>query len=101
MKTSQIKTIDIYTLTWFDRVNGNTYFAQRIILNYGLKNAAVIYNEYQYGYSSYMNFAFDCIRKNGYLKEFGCLYEVELKTKIIFRYNERKALKRELTHISD
>ena len=35
MKTIEIKTIDVCTKTWFDKVNGNTYFAQEITLNFG------------------------------------------------------------------
>lgn len=30
-----IKTIDINALEWFDKVNGNSYFAGEIVINYG------------------------------------------------------------------
>lgn len=57
MKTKDIKTINVITKTWFDKVNGNTYFAQRITVNFGRKNETVIINPFQYGYSSYDYFA--------------------------------------------
>ena len=57
MKTKDIKTIDVITKTWFDKVNGNTYFAQRIVLNRYRKNEMVIINPFQYGYSSFDHFA--------------------------------------------
>lgn len=93
MKTNKIKTIDIQTLTWFDKINGNTYFAQRITLNYGLQNETEITNPFQYGYSSYRFRAFECLRKNGYFKDETSLCNV------IVRESERKALKRELINI--
>ena len=37
MKTTDLKTIDIKTLVWFDKVNGNSYFAQTITLNFGME----------------------------------------------------------------
>ena len=57
MKTKDIKTINVITKTWFDKINGNTYFSQRITVNFGLKNEIVIINPYQYGYSSFDHFA--------------------------------------------
>ncbi len=57
MKTRDIKTIDVITKTWFDKINGNTYFAQRIIVNRYKKNETVIINHFKYGYSSYDYFA--------------------------------------------
>lgn len=53
MKVSDIKTIDVQTKTWFDKVNGNTYFAQRITLNFGMDNEFEFINPFQYGYSSF------------------------------------------------
>lgn len=62
MEKADIKTIDITTKTWFDKVNGNTYFAQRITLNYGLSDELTVINPYQYGYSSYEFEAFKCLK---------------------------------------
>lgn len=49
----KIKTIDSNTKTWFDKVNGNTYFSTIIILNYGLKDQKEFKIPFKYGYSSF------------------------------------------------
>jgi len=59
------QTIDIHTYRWFDKTYGNTYFAQKIILNYGQDGELTIYNHFQYGYSSYDFFALEFLRKQG------------------------------------
>lgn len=48
----KIKTIDVKALTWFDRVNGNSYFSARVIVNYGTKSALTLRIPFQYGYGS-------------------------------------------------
>ena len=60
------QTIDIHTYTWFDKVYGNTYFAQKIILNYGQDGELTVYNPFQYGYSSFDNYALEFLRKQGF-----------------------------------
>ena len=45
-----ITTIDISALEWFDRINGNSYYAGKVILNYGTDNQITLQIEYQYGY---------------------------------------------------
>lgn len=52
MKTKNLKTIDIIALEYFDKINGNSYFAGEIILNYGLKDQLIIILKYQYGYGN-------------------------------------------------
>jgi hypothetical protein len=49
MKT---KTIDIQAKEWFDKVNGNSYFAGTITLNFGMKNEETFLMPFQYGYGS-------------------------------------------------
>ena len=44
-----LKTVDIESKEWRDKVNGNTYFASRVILNYGMRNEKTLYIEFQYG----------------------------------------------------
>src|SRR3990167_6471992 len=46
----KIKTIDVYALEWFDRANGNSYFAGEVIINYGMKSVKSILMHFQYGY---------------------------------------------------
>lgn len=45
-----INTIDINAKEWFDKVNGNSYFAGTITTNYGLKDEQRFIMPFQYGY---------------------------------------------------
>lgn len=53
MKKINIKTIDINAKEWFDRINGNSYFAGTITVNYGLPSQININIPFQYGYGSH------------------------------------------------
>jgi len=46
-----VQTVDVVAYEWFDKVNGNSYFAATVTVNYGLKSEKVIKVPYQYGYS--------------------------------------------------
>ena len=95
---AKVKTIDINTLTWFDKVNGNTYFAQEIIINFGLKTKKVYYNNFQYGYSSYEHEAIDFLFKE---KVVSTNNAYELSKTIVIRNNLiRDCKKRDLINIS-
>lgn len=45
-----IKTLDIKALSWFDKINGNTYFSALITVNYGMSTEKTFKIPYQYGY---------------------------------------------------
>jgi len=63
MRTQQIKTIDINAIEWFDRVNGNSYFAGTITINYGMENTVELKMPFQYGYGNYYEYeALDVIK---------------------------------------
>lgn len=47
-----LKTIDVQSREWWDKINGNTYFASRITLNFGMKDERTIVLPFQYGYGS-------------------------------------------------
>lgn len=49
----QVKTIDITGLSWFDRINGNSYCAGSVTLNYGLPDEITLNFPFQYGYGDY------------------------------------------------
>lgn len=53
MNSKDLKTIDINAKEWFDRVNGNSYFAAVVTLNYGMKDAESFSLPFQYGYDSH------------------------------------------------
>tara|TARA_R110002167_G_C12140725_1_gene600162 strand:- start:100 stop:429 length:330 start_codon:yes stop_codon:yes gene_type:complete len=46
------KTIDLNAKTWFDKVNGNSYFSGTITLNYGTETEETFLMPFQYGYGS-------------------------------------------------
>ena len=99
MKTSDIKTIDVLTKTWFDRVNGNTYFAQRITLNFGMDNEFEFVNPFQYGYSSFEHFALIAVKKQVLDFDFTRTHELR-ESGIVFRHNKHEKCKqRELKNI--
>jgi len=103
-KKTSLKTLDIECLKWFDRVNGNTYFACKISCNTGLKNEIKFNIPFQYGYGDHF---YDVSAKK--LKEYGIteynLYRWQDRqdSKVITRINvydnckqkELKALKGE------
>lgn len=70
MKLSKIKTLDINALEWFDKVNGNSYFAANIVINYGTPAPRVYSIPFQYGYGdSYIHAAFKHLREIGEVKD--------------------------------
>jgi len=99
MKTSEIKTIDVNTKTWFDRTYGNTYFAQRIVLNYSMPDEMEITNPFKYGYSSYEHEAMTRIKKDIPNFNFTNTYDLR-QAGIVFRHNKYDNCKqRELKNI--
>ena len=64
---AKIKTIDVNCLEWFDKINGNSYFAGRVTINYGLKTELTFKIPFQYGYGDHYEYiARDILIKNGY-----------------------------------
>ena len=49
----KIKTIDINCLEWFDKINGNSYFAGTVTTNYGMESAKQYILVFQYGYGDH------------------------------------------------
>lgn len=61
-----MKTIDIQAYEWFDKVNGNRYFAGIVTVNYGMSDARSYLLPYQYGYGShYIDMAKKELEKQG------------------------------------
>jgi len=97
----KIKTIDINVKEWFDKINGNSYFAGEIILNYGLKNVKIIFLPFQYGYGEhYLTEGFKAIIESEKIKtneNINSLWRFCENNKIILRYHkEQNCLKKEL-----
>lgn len=67
---TKIKTIDIQAKEWYDRSYGNSYFAGRVTVNYGMKTQKVFNMPMQYGYNDmYKQQAYATLQKNGYFSE--------------------------------
>ena len=61
---NEIKTIDVIAKEWFDKVNGNSYFAGTITVNFGLPDQKEIKLPFQYGYGNlYEQQAFYALQK--------------------------------------
>jgi hypothetical protein len=68
METLKIKTIDIQSKEWFDKVNGNSYFSAIITLNFGLIDQKTINVPFQYGYGDYyIDSALNQLKTENYL----------------------------------
>ena len=102
MKKSKIKTLDVNCLEWFDKINGNSYFAATIIINYQMKTEKRFILPFQYGYGDQYRFkAFEKLQKEGYIpKEEKSFWMYCDKNKIITRFTKHEnCKKRELKNI--
>jgi hypothetical protein len=64
----QVKTIDINCKQWFDKVNGNSYFAGSITLNFGQPDAITLNMPFQYGYGDFYKYeALETLQVLGYI----------------------------------
>lgn len=67
MKQPKVKTIDINAYEWFDKVNGNSYFAGYVTVNFGMKTEKQFKMPYEYGYENfYIQRAFEVLSENGF-----------------------------------
>jgi len=104
-----IKTIDINALEWFDKINGNSYFAGNIILNYGLPDEKHYIMPYEYGYGEhYIDGAFSLLIKINVISDHEkysnggqeAIWKYCQRKGIILRTNKQKnCKKRELLNI--
>jgi hypothetical protein len=101
MKT---KTIDIQAKEWFDKVNGNSYFAGTITLNYGTETEEIFLMPFQHGYGSQYEHEAKAIltQFNKISTDYESLYTYCKRVGIILRRNiERNCLKRDLKAIEN
>jgi len=101
MKKQEVKTIDINCLGWFDKVNGNSYFAGVVTVNYGMPDAIEFKMPFQYGYGSqYEQEARDILVKE-VLIDAGYLYELKDKGIIVRGNIVRGCKKAELKRVGE
>lgn len=92
----KINTIDINAKEWFDRINGNSYFAGSIVLNFGQDSQVQFTMPLEYGYGDfYIQKAMQTLNDAGLIE---AKYTSELRDLgIILRTNmQRNCKKREL-----
>jgi hypothetical protein len=92
----KINTVDINAKEWFDRINGNSYYAGSIILNFGQDNQIQFFMPFDYGYGDYyIQKAMQILNDSGHIS---VKYTSELRDLgIILRTNmQRNCKKREL-----
>lgn len=106
---AKVKTIDIEALSWFDKVNGNSYFAATVIVNYQLKGEQRFILPFQYGYGEqYVSEASSELDEKGIIKlpryangNKGSLWEYCDKNKIVLRKTKHENCKKsELKNLS-
>lgn len=99
---NKITTIDINALEYYDRMNGNSYFAGKAILNYGTDTQITLQIEYQYGYGDQYEWtAFEEIQKALHLESITMsLRSFCAVHNIILRSNKHSAKKAELKSIA-
>lgn len=90
-------TLDINAKEWFDKVNGNSYFAAQIVIDYGLPTYKKYFLPFQYGYGdSFQWQSLKHLQESGEVAgDIGHLWQLRDQN-VIIRTNKRKALKREL-----
>ena len=95
----KIKTIDLNFKEWFDKINGNSYLAGNVIINYATEEEEILTCKFQYGYGSqYEQSALEILQENGYInKSFTALWQYCKDFNVILRKSmHRNCLKREL-----
>lgn len=93
----RVNTIDIQAKEWFDKVNGNSYFAGKVIVNKGTDNVREFIMPFQYGYGdSYKYAGLQLLVDEKLIYERFSLYEMKERGILFNAYIERNCLKREL-----
>ncbi len=96
----KIQTIDVIAKEWRDKINGNSYFAGKVIVNYGLRSEKTFVMPFQYGYGEqYLQEASAVLEKAGYpvIPFYGYTTRTCRESGIILRHSiQRNCLKREL-----
>lgn len=105
MKKYNIKTIDIQSKEWHDKVNGNSYFSAIITLNYGMPNCKTIAIPFQYGYGDqYIHESLHVLQTENYIpcSDVYSLSRYCNDNDIILRANKKdKCLKREVKSFTE
>ena len=65
-----MKTIDIESFEWFDKINGNSYFSAIVTIDLGSDSQESFRIPFQYGYGNhYETIAKHCLSQRGYIPD--------------------------------
>ncbi len=93
-----MKTLDINARSWYDKVNGNSYFSAEIVLDYGTETERRYFLPFQYGYGDH--YQYETINELKRQKEIddkiSMLYQLRDEQNVIVRASKIDTLKRNL-----
>ncbi len=93
-----MKTLDINARSWYDKVNGNSYFSAEIVLDYGTETERRYFLPFQYGYGDH--YQYETINELKRQKEIDnkitMLYQLRDEQNVIVRASKIDTLKRNL-----
>ncbi len=93
-----MKTLDINARSWYDKVNGNSYFSAEIVLDYGTETERRYFLPFQYGYGDH--YQYETINELKRQKEIddkiSMLYQLRDEKNVIVRASKIDTLKRNL-----
>ena len=93
----KVKTIDVNCKEWFDKINGNSYFAGSVTVNFGMKTQKSYNIPFQYGYGSqYEHEAGMVLNNNNVIKldQYTMLWQYCKDNNIILRCNLKENCKK-------
>lgn len=97
MENFKIKTLDINARSWFDKINGNSYFSGELIINYDQRDEKRFFMPFQYGYGDqYIWEALSTLKRENFLPDYIVTPHQLQDMGVIIRYNKKNTLKREL-----
>ena len=99
----KVKTIDVNCKEWFDKINGNSYFAGSVTINFSMKTEKNYTLPFQYGYGDhYRDEAFSLLQNNKVIplqENLTSYWQYYRDNNIIVRHNmQRNCRKKELMY---
>lgn len=91
---NKVKTIDVNAKEWFDKLNGNSYFAARVVVNYGTNTARSYVLPFQYGCRSHLYYAFELLKEKKEINYFGNPTIWTRDKGIILRYSKEEGCRK-------
>lgn len=100
----KIQTLDLQVKRWWDKVNGNSYFSARLILDYGIKTEKTFFIPFQYGYGNFPEQkSLELLKEKGYVKpEKYSMWDFTKSENVIYRFIDHGfTLQKEVKHFGE